>query len=340
MDTSRHISFRFEHLKMLEPYMEQIREHFDKECSGISAGISYFKGKGVSMSFMPNCGEHGNGFIIDGRGLYYTIDPSMTRFSQKRFDALVERYKMILPHVATLYTFFHMIDSSHQRNKEWTESLNVICSFMSDIKAAQDVAVGQINSVLDKIQLAEDDCVGEIVDDPRNLDEEEDEDWDKMINAGVLKEVKPNNKKEMETPSIQIQPGVTIANTPEMESKLAERINNAIVNDGECIHNCTREDESWAVPIKCKVRELHPDVNPTECDFIGWPKFKSGVMISFAIPQNVALAPAKLRENGFSDEFRNFFFPEHQNMLAADCAAIRIETEDGKFLEYVVSKSA
>lgn len=302
--------FRFEHLKMLKPYLEQIQSDFNKDTIGVETSITYCKGKGVHVSFYAAID---NGTWFDGRQMYFDIDTTMTRFNQKRFDEIVEKWKLLLPHMATLYVLCRQFDGLNNMGREWSAVMNVICTLMPDVKAAQNAAVGQIKYIIEeKLQLADDDCVGEIVD------------------------VKPN-KQEM-NPSIQ--PGVTYAATPEMEAKLAERINKAIINDGECVHNCTREDDSWAVPVRCKVRELHPDVNPTECDFVGWPKFKNGVMITFDVPQNVVLAPGKLRELGFSDEFRNYFFPKHQDLQGADCAAIRIETEDGKFLEYVVSKSA
>lgn len=301
--------FRFEHLKMLEPYLEQVRNDFQGDCIGIDVGIKYCKGRGVYVSFYPAT-EHG--FWMDGTNLYWDIDRTLTRFNQKRFDEIVERWKLLLPHMATLYALCRMTEF---RDREWSAAMNVICTLMPDVKAAQDAAVGQIKYIIEeKLQLAEDDCIGEIVNVPTN-----------------------NNQQEMET-TPSIQPGVTIA-TPETETKLANRLNAAIANDSDCVHNCSREDEEWKIPLRCKIREVHPDCNPEQSTFIGWPKFKKGVMIDFSIGANVALYPTKMRENGFTPEFIEFVANNGTDLLDKEGVAIRIELEEDKFLEYLISKS-
>lgn len=297
--------FRFEHLKMLEPYLEQVRNDFQGDCIGIDVGITYSKGKGVHVSFYPAT-EHG--FWMDGRNMYWEIDQTLTRFNQKRFDEIVEKWKQLLPHMATLYTFIHMLEYGDK--DAWSAVMNVICTLMPDVKAAQDAAVGQIKLVIDN-----------------------------LIKADVLEEITSttnNNQQEMETPSIQ--PGVTIA-TPETETKLANRLNAAIANDGDCVHNCSREDEEWKIPLRCKIRELHPDCNPEQSTFVGWPGFKRGVMIDFSVGANVALYPGKMRENGFTPEFIDFVANNGTDLLDKEGVAIRIELEESKFLEYLINKS-
>ena len=128
------------------------------------------------------------------------------------------------------------------------------------------------------------------------------------------------------------------------EQKIAQRVQTAVENNGQCIYNCNN-GETYGLPRILPIVECINEIPEGE-HFAGWTGFEKIQMIDLAATSKLTNAgyaiTIDLYTKTFSQETRDMLEDQNEDFWPnEDCTsvAIRVDNPDGTWFEYIINET-
>lgn len=128
------------------------------------------------------------------------------------------------------------------------------------------------------------------------------------------------------------------------EQKIAQRVQTAVENNGQCIYN-VNNGETYGLPRILPLKECINEIPDGE-HFTGWVGYEKITMIDLALSSKNNNAGfesvTKSMSETFSQESRDMLDDQSEDFWPdADCTsvAIRVDNPDGTWFEYIINET-